>query len=162
MSHPNPRNVCDGCGQTLDRRRRGHVLLGPIVHDEIWRRLAKPTAALCWQCMLERGRVRLGRMLRLADLQPCPWNLFHRPYSWFDLFVEMEGLPPTNLAAWRAAWRVIGEPGDGGSVGAIPTTRRRRDDRQQRAQDHPVRQVQGSPRRRKGRSTIPTKGPLLL
>jgi hypothetical protein len=113
MSHPNPRNVCDGCGQTLDRRRRGHVLLGPIVHEEIWRRLAKPTEALCWQCMLQRARVRLRRMLALADLRPCPWNLFHRPYSWLDLFVEMEGgMPPANLAAWRAAWCVIGEPGE--------------------------------------------------
>ena len=81
MSHPNPRNVCDGCGQTLDRRRRGHVLLGPIVHDEIWRRLAKPTEALCWQCML-RAHARsswthaAARRSAAVSLEPFPSALF--------------------------------------------------------------------------------------
>ena len=103
-----PRNACDGCGQTLDRRRRGHVLLGPIVHDEIWRRLAKPTEALCWQCMLERTRVRLGRMLRLADLRPCRWNRLNEPYSYLDLLIDIEGALPTNLDAWRG----VGVPGE--------------------------------------------------
>src|SRR6516165_11864289 len=74
MSRPNPSNICDGCGVSLDRRRREHVTLGPIVHEDIWRQLAKPTEALCWECMLERARVRLGRMLRLTDLplEPLP------------------------------------------------------------------------------------------
>jgi hypothetical protein len=101
-------HACDGCGQTLDRRRRGHVLLGPIVHTEIWRRLAKPTEALCWECMLERARVRLGRMLRLADLRPCRWNRFNEPYSYLDLLIDIEGALPTNLDAWRG----VGVPGE--------------------------------------------------
>jgi hypothetical protein len=31
--------------------------------------------------MLRRARVRLGRMLKLADLRPCRWNLLRQPYS---------------------------------------------------------------------------------
>jgi hypothetical protein len=108
MSRPNPHNACDGCRQTLDRRRRGHVVLGPIVHDQIWRELAAPTEALCWECMLHRARVRLGRMLTLADLQPCRWNRFNEPYSYLDLFVDIEGKPPANLDDWRS----VGEPGE--------------------------------------------------
>jgi hypothetical protein len=46
-------------------------------------------------------------MLTLADLRPCRWNLEGQPHSWLDLFVEMEGAPPSNLAEWRA----VGEPG---------------------------------------------------
>jgi hypothetical protein len=102
MSRPHPRNVCHGCGQSLDRRRRSHVELGPILHDHIWRQLAGPHEALCLMCMGQRAAHRLGRMLTLADLRPCSWNLFHRPHSWFDLFVEMEGAPPSNLDEWRA------------------------------------------------------------
>jgi hypothetical protein len=41
-------------------------------------------------------------MPTFADLLPCGWNLFHRPYSWFDRFMEKEG-PPQNLAKWQAA-----------------------------------------------------------
>src|SRR6266567_3768188 len=53
---------------------------------------------------------RLGRMLMLADLRPCRWNLFPQPLSWFDLFVEWEGaLPPDDLLA---EWRSVGEPGE--------------------------------------------------
>jgi hypothetical protein len=55
-------NVCDGCGQTLDRRRRGHVLLGPIVHTRVWRRLADdPREQLCIACMDQRALERFGR-----------------------------------------------------------------------------------------------------
>src|SRR5262245_37643389 len=108
MTRPNLHNVCDGCSQTLDRRRREHVLLGPIVHEEIWRQLAKPTEALCRECMLERARVRLGRMLTLADLRPCCWNRLNEPYSYLDLFVDIEGKPPRNLAEWRS----VGAPGE--------------------------------------------------
>jgi len=109
MSRPDPRNVCDGCGQSLDRRLRLHVELGPIVHDHIWRRLvADPREALCFMCMGLRAVRQLGRMLTLSDLRPCRWNLCDQPYSWLDLFVEMEGAPPSNLAEWRA----VGEPGE--------------------------------------------------
>jgi hypothetical protein len=45
---------------------------------------------------------RLGRMLTWADLRPCPFNLLSHPYSWFSLFVEMQG-QPVNMAEWRSA-----------------------------------------------------------
>ena len=121
MSRPNPRNVCDGCGRTLDRRRRNHVLLGPIMHDEIWRRLAKPTECLCWECMLKRARERLGRLLILADLRPCRWNRLNEPYSYLDLLIDIEGKPPRNLAEWCA----VGEPGEFGPLPPAWQARRR-------------------------------------
>jgi hypothetical protein len=94
MSRPDPR--CDGCGQA-------GADLGPMLHDYIWRQIAKPGEhTLCAKCMLERTTERLGRLLTLADLRPCPFNLFHRPHSWFDFFVEMEGTPPSSLDEWRA------------------------------------------------------------
>ena len=114
-------NVCDGCGQTLDRRRRDHVLLGPIVHAEIWRRLGTPTEALCWECMLDRARVRLGRMLMLADLRPCRWNLDRQPYSYLDLFVDIEGEQPANLDEWAS----VGEPGEFAELPPVWWTRKR-------------------------------------
>jgi hypothetical protein len=42
MTKSDPRNVCDACRQSLDRRLRSHVELGPIVHDHIWRQIADP------------------------------------------------------------------------------------------------------------------------
>src|SRR5262249_53781197 len=84
MSRPDPRDVCDRCRQSFDQRRRG-----PMVHDHIWQQLAKRgERALYDGCMYARAHERLGRVLTLADLRPCPWNLFHSPRSWFDLFVE--------------------------------------------------------------------------
>ena len=54
MSRPDPRNVCDGCGRSLDRRLRSHVELGPIVHSHIWRQLANdPRERLCCACMYQ-------------------------------------------------------------------------------------------------------------
>ena len=108
MSRPNPHNACDGCGETLDRRRREHVLLGPIVHDEIWPQLAKPTECLCWECMLHRAWDRLGRVLVLADLRPCWWNRLNEPYSYLDLLIDIEGRLPANLDEWRS----VGAPGE--------------------------------------------------
>jgi len=58
-----------------------------------------------WACARCSGS---GRMLTIADLRPCRWNLYGQPYSWFDLFAEMEGAPPRNLAKWCNA----GEPGE--------------------------------------------------
>jgi hypothetical protein len=109
MTKPDPRNVCDGCGQSLDRRLRSHVELGPIVHTRIWRQLADdPRERLCFTCMGLRAVQRLGRMLTLADVRPCRWNLEGQPYSWFDLFMESEDAPPSNLAEWRS----VDEPGE--------------------------------------------------
>jgi hypothetical protein len=108
MTRPDPRNVCDGCGVSFDRRLRAHVELGPIVRDDIWRQLAAPRECLCPTCMYRRSWERLGRMLTLADLRPCCWNLEDQPFSWFDLFVELEGAPPDNIEEWRG----VGEPGE--------------------------------------------------
>jgi hypothetical protein len=124
MTKPDPRNVCDGCGQSLDRRLRSHVELGPIVHTHIWRQLAAdPRERLCFTCMGLCAVHRLGRMLALADLRPCPWNLEGQPYSWFDLFVEVEGAPPSNLLA---EWRSVGEPGEFAPLNFPPPVRRNR------------------------------------
>jgi hypothetical protein len=60
-----------------------------MVHEHIWQQLADTDAdRLCGDCMNRRAVQRLGRMLTLADLRPCRWNLFGEPFSWFDLFVE--------------------------------------------------------------------------
>ena len=89
MSHPDPRNVCDGCGQTLDRRRREHVLHGPIVPTRVWRRLADdPQEQLCFVCMNQRAITRFGRGLALNDLRLCRWNL-----EWLDVFVDADDEP---------------------------------------------------------------------
>jgi hypothetical protein len=89
-----PRNVCDGCGQSLDRRRREHVVLGPIVHTRVWRRLADdPREQLCLACMDRRAteRLRLGG-LALNDLRLCRWNL-----EWLDVFVDADDGKVTPL-----------------------------------------------------------------
>jgi hypothetical protein len=43
--------------------------------------------------------------LSITSLKPCPVNLFHRPNSWFDLFMSDETGPPDNMAEWQAAMR---------------------------------------------------------
>jgi hypothetical protein len=108
MTKTDPRNVCDACRQSLDRRLRSHVELGPIVHDHIWQQLADAgERLLCDTCMFRRAWERFGRMLTLADLRPCPWNLFLRPHSWFDLFMRA-GQSRRNLADWHSASRDLG------------------------------------------------------
>jgi hypothetical protein len=104
-TRPAPRNACGGCRLPFDRRYRTHVELGPMVHDHVWQQIADdPDERLCGECMEKRTVKRLGRMPTFADLRPCGWNLFHRPHSWFDLFVEKEG-PPKNIAEWRTVIR---------------------------------------------------------
>jgi len=95
MTKPDPRNVCDGCGRMSNSGQSCTLASGgnsPTIPASI-------CAARAWACARSSG---LGRMLTLADLRPCRWNLDHQPYSWFDLFVEMEGAPPHNLAEWRS------------------------------------------------------------
>ena len=70
--------------------------------------------------MLQRAVQRLGRMLTLADLRPCRWNLWHQPYSWFDLFVEIEGAPPSNLEEWHS----VVDPGEFATLKFPPPVRR--------------------------------------
>jgi hypothetical protein len=104
MSRPDPRNVCDGCGQTLDRRRRGHVELGPIVHARVWRRLADdPREQLCVACMNQRALERFGRGLALNDLRLCRWNL-----EWLDVFVDADDEPGEFVPLGKCAPTRIG------------------------------------------------------
>ena len=87
MGCSDPCNVCDNCAQSLDRRLRSHVKLGPIVHEHIWQQLAaRDRERLCFECMQLRAWQQLGRALILADLRPCRWNLDGQPSSWFDRF----------------------------------------------------------------------------
>jgi hypothetical protein len=84
--------------------------IGPELRDDIWRRVADTGEdALCGRCMNQRAQQRLGRMLTLADLVPCPFNLFHQPNSWFDVFMARERAEPSNIAEWREADRKLAE-----------------------------------------------------
>src|SRR5215475_6624477 len=98
---------CDGCNVSLDK-----ILPAPMLHDEVWRRLTNPGEwQLCGNCFFRRADER-GFKLTLAELLPCPFNLFHWPNSWFDLFCRLSrskdgrrGKPPiADEAAWRSAW----------------------------------------------------------
>jgi hypothetical protein len=85
-----------------------------MLRDDVWQKIAAPNEMLCGKCTLDRSVAKLGRVTTFADLLPCPFNLFHQPVSWFDVFTHLEG-PPQNLAEWRAAgasmtaeqWRAI-------------------------------------------------------
>ena len=97
--------VCDACGKA-----RAPFDLGPMLHDHIWQQIAAPgERMLCDMCMYDRAFEWLGRTLALADLQPCSFNLFHRPDSWFDVFSHWEEGPPQNLAEWQAMRSTLGE-----------------------------------------------------
>ena len=61
------RRCCDDCREPLPA--------GPILRDELWATIAKPTIAkpdefLCFDCIEKR----LGRELTQADLKVCPFN----------------------------------------------------------------------------------------
>ena len=76
---------------------------GPVLHDDIWKRIAAPNERmLCGFCVSERMQQRFNRDLKLADLKPCPFNLFHHPYSWFAMLMRDEHSPPANLAEWQS------------------------------------------------------------
>jgi hypothetical protein len=88
------------------------IPLAPMLTDPVWRRLSNPgERLLCGNCFFRRADER-GINLTLAELRPCPFNLFHWPHSWFDLFCRLSrsangrrGKPPAaDEAAWRAAW----------------------------------------------------------
>src|SRR5262245_45957639 len=82
MTETDPGNVCDAVRQSLDRRLRSHVELGPVVYDHIWQQLAAdPRERLCFMYMGLRAVQRLGRMPMLSDLRPCRWNLSDQPHS---------------------------------------------------------------------------------
>jgi hypothetical protein len=77
---------------------------GPVLHDHLWKQIADPDEhVLCGFCMTDRMAQRLGRVLKLADLKPCPFNLFQHPHSWFAMLMRDQHGPPTNMAEWRNA-----------------------------------------------------------
>jgi hypothetical protein len=88
---------CDDCGKSPDE-----IVIGPVLHDAVRRRLAIRGEMVCADCMFARAAARNVR-LALANLYPCRFNLMHSPVSWFELFASLEIRPPANLEAWRAA-----------------------------------------------------------
>ena len=89
-----------------------------MLRDDVWKAIAEPREVLCFNCILDRTVKRLKRMPRFDDLLPCPWNLFHRPNSWFDVFVELLGAPD-NVAEWRR----VGAPGQFATLNFPKTAR---------------------------------------
>jgi hypothetical protein len=78
------------------------VFDAPMLRDEVWHKLADADERfLCADCMFDSAETR-GVALSIASLRPCPFNLFHRPKSWFNLFMRGETEPPANLAEWEA------------------------------------------------------------
>jgi hypothetical protein len=88
---------CDDCHRSFP-----DVIMAPVLHDHIWQRLARQDETLCGECMFERAVEQRIRPT-LADLLPCPFNLFHSPLSWFEFFAKDELTPPKNLAEWGEA-----------------------------------------------------------
>jgi hypothetical protein len=83
----------------------------PILEDATWKRLSGKDGhqldhPLCWKCMVVQAKER-GIFLSVEDLRPCPYNLFHSPRSWFDLFMSTEPKLPENLSEWYAAMELL-------------------------------------------------------
>jgi hypothetical protein len=91
-------NRCDGC-----RRSFSKIDFGPMLRDEVWRQLAAEWETLCYDCILSRAAERQVD-LSLESLEPCSFNLFHWPKSYFNLFksTERQPLEPKILSRWRA------------------------------------------------------------
>ena len=87
-------------------------MAAPMLHDEVWAKLAGKNENLCGVCLFNRLSAR-DLMLSLADLRPCPFNLFHRPYSYFDLFKG--DATESEVMAWLV------ELGENKLKGARPT-----------------------------------------
>jgi hypothetical protein len=75
-------NQCDGCRSSLD-----DVPLAPVLVDVTWAKLASEHETLCAGCTFQRAIERRVN-LSLADLRPCPLNLFDSPTMWYDLFLS--------------------------------------------------------------------------
>jgi hypothetical protein len=83
---------CTACKVSFTR-----AFHAPMLTDATWSKLANRDENLCAECFWTRAGERRVR-LTLADLKPCPVNLFHQPYSWFDLFAK--GERPEIIEAW--------------------------------------------------------------
>jgi hypothetical protein len=60
---------CDGCGRPE---------LGPMIIDDLWRRIAEYDDQLCGRCI----RRRLGRPITDRDLRDCLWNSIFSGREW--------------------------------------------------------------------------------
>jgi hypothetical protein len=89
---------CDGCNKLIG----DEVPSAPILRDNAWAKLSRPDEYLCAGCMFQRAIDRDFITLRFGDLKPVAFNLFHRPRSWFDLFLSKEPTPP-DLSEWAYA-----------------------------------------------------------
>jgi len=91
---------CDDCCSSF---HDPDLTMAPMLHDRVWRRLARPHETLCGECMFKRAADRHIK-LTLADLWPCPANLelnqALEPLSWFEFFAKDEAGPPKNLSQW--------------------------------------------------------------
>ena len=84
-------SLCDGCGdRDFDP--------APILHDEVWIKLADKHELLCIDCMWRRQRER-HVSITINALKPVPVNLAR---GWFDLFAQLANSPPENIAEWQA------------------------------------------------------------
>jgi hypothetical protein len=91
---------CDDCTRSFDDQ---NMMMAPMLHDRVWGRLAHEDETLCGSCMFKRAADR-GIKLRLADLAPCPFNLWGAPFfNWFKFFAEDESKAPKNLMEWEKA-----------------------------------------------------------
>jgi hypothetical protein len=86
---------CDSCRKSFSK-----VPMAPVLHDEVWGKLAHPHEILCAPCMFSRA-IERNVHLTLASLRPCPFNLSQSPQSWFDVFRSDEIGPPRNIDEWQ-------------------------------------------------------------
>jgi Domain of unknown function (DUF4262) len=84
--------VCDGCGKPQKQ-----LCAGPVLRDHVWAKFARPNEWLCETSTPQRA-MQHGVNLSFVDLMPCQFNLFHRPHSWFDLFIELDRPAPDGEA----------------------------------------------------------------
>ncbi|MFZ2079707.1 MAG: hypothetical protein WAV38_24285 [Xanthobacteraceae bacterium] len=82
---------CDGCS-------RRNFRPAPMLHDEVWLKLADEHETLCDKCMWRRQRER-HVSITINSLKPCPVNLAG---AWFDMFAALVNAPPPNIDEWRA------------------------------------------------------------
>ena len=91
---------CDGCRR---RWNKNPAPMAPMLHDAAWSKIAAENEMLCGACFFKPLKER-DVFLSLADLLPCPFNLFHWPHSWFNLFAGKESPPTVVDDEWRSAW----------------------------------------------------------
>jgi hypothetical protein len=82
---------CDGCS-------KHNLKPAPMLHDEVWLKLADEHETLCDKCMWRRQRER-HVSITINSLKPCPVNLAG---AWFDMFAALVNASPPNIDEWRA------------------------------------------------------------